>query len=341
MDVHSLKNYLINNEDSIYDVLENTGFHYIDDTFNGGLEFRCAWSEDENPTAVRVNKETLDAQCFSRGVKGDLITLIQEKLNCSFPKSLRVISNIVNFKETEQIQYQLPFGGFYTKIKKLRNDDIIDIETYSESILEEYCQLPNTMFMEDGISPQVQMKFKVGYSTSTNRITVPWYSMDGTSVIGIMGRLNKREVTTEENKWFPVISFPKSKGLYGFSENYKTIREKGIVMISESEKGTMQLLSKGLPIGLSLGGNSLSKIQANHIKSMFPETILVGFDEGLDEDHSRAVAQELKMQNYFKNKVGYIYDKSGLYLKKGMKQSPSDLPKKELHKLIKECVTWV
>ncbi|MFF3149844.1 hypothetical protein ACFVRU_51105, partial [Streptomyces sp. NPDC057927] len=291
--------------------------------------------------AVRVNKETLSAQCFSRNIKGDLITLVQEKLRCSFSKALKTISNIVNFKETEKIEYQLPFGGFYKNIQKLRNDVVIDIETYSESILDEYGCFPNLMFYEDGILPEVQMKYHVGFDTASNRLTIPWYSMDGNSVIGVMGRLNKRVVSTEESKWLPVIPFPKSKGLYGFSENYKSIREKGILMIGESEKHCQQLESKGLPIGLSLGGNNLSKVQANHIKSMFPKTVLVAFDEGLEREQSHHVAEQLKMQNYYKNSVGYIYDKSGLYLKKGLKQSPSDLPKQDLHKLIKECVTWI
>ena len=46
-------------------------------------------------------------------------------------------------------------------------------------------------------------------------------------------------------------------------------------MIGESEKHSMALASKGLNVGVSLGGSFLSEIQANHIKSMFPKKSLV------------------------------------------------------------------
>lgn len=281
--------------------------------------------------------------CFSTNLKGDLITLVQAKLNLTFPQTIKKVAEMIGF-ECENKPFEpisLPFGGFYKKIAKLRNEDDIDLETYSEDILNQYEQIPNLLFYEDGISPEIQMRYKVGYDAVSGRIVVPWWTFDGNNVVGIMGRLNKRTINEDENKWYPIIPFPKSKTLYGFSDNYHSIREKGIVIIGESEKHSLQLSSQGLDVGVSLGGSFLSDIQANHIKSMFPEKIIVAMDEGLKEEHSREIAEKLKVDKFYKNSVGYIYDKNNQFLPLGSKLAPSDLNKNKLKQLINNCTVWV
>jgi hypothetical protein len=339
MDVSALKNYIINNPEYIESILEQTGFHYID--YNSTKkEYRCAREEGRNPTSVKVNKETLSATCFSTNLKGDLITLVQSKLYTSFPNTIKKIAEIIDFQDTEkQEEYSLPFGGFYKQIAKLRDNQSIDLETYSDDILSRFEIVPNMLFYEDGILPEVQNKFQIGYDSVTGRISVPWRSFSG-EICGVMGRLNKKEVTDEDVKWFPIIPFPKSKTLYGFVENYNSILEKKFVMIGESEKHTMSLLSKGLNCGLSLGGCFLSEIQSNHIKSMFPKTILIMLDEGLEEEHSIEIMKQLKSDKFYKNKVGYVYDKNNIYLPKDSKMAPADLDKNMLKKLIEHCTIW-
>jgi hypothetical protein len=338
MDVYSLKNYIINNPAYIELILEQTGFHNI--TFRNN-EYRCAREEGRNPTAVKVNPDTLAATCFSTNLNGDLITLIQSKIYTNFQNTIKKIADIIDFKDTtKQEEYSLPFGGFYKKIAKLRDNDVFDLEIYSEDILEQYENIPNLLFYEDGILPQIQMKYGVGYDSVSRRITVPWYSLDN-QLIGVMGRLNKKELEDDEVKWYPVIPFPKSKTIYGFSINYQSILEKKIVMVGESEKHSMELASKGLNVGLSLGGSFLSEIQANNIKSLFPDKMIVMMDEGLEEGHSVEIAKQLKMDSYYKNSVGYIYDKNYMYLPKDSKMAPADLDKNSLKKLIENCTVWI
>jgi DNA primase len=156
-----------------------------------------------------------------------------------------------------------------------------------------------------------------------------------------MGRLNKKELSDEDVKWFPIIPFPKSKTLYGFVENYSSIQEKRFVMLGESEKFSLQLNSKGLNVGIGLVGSFISEIQANHIKSLFPNTIIVGMDEGLSEEHSYEIAKQLKSDKYYKNKVGYIFDKDNMYMPKESKLAPSDLDKNTLKLLIENCTKWI
>jgi DNA primase len=340
MDVYALKNYIINNPDNIELILEETGFHYID--YNSTKkEYRCAREEGRNPTSVKVNRETLSATCFSTNLKGDLINLVQSKLYTSFPNTIKKIAEIIGFQDTvKQEEYSLPFGGFYKQIAKLRDDQLFDLATYSDDILNRFEMVPNLLFYEDGILPEVQTKFQIGYDSVTGRISVPWRSFSG-EVCGVMGRLNKREVSDEDVKWFPILPFPKSKTLYGFVENYNSILEKKFVMIGESEKFTLQCNSKGLNTGLGLGGSFMSELQANHVKSLFPETILIAMDEGLSEEHSYEIAKQCKSDKYYKNKVGYIFDKENEYLPKDSKLAPSDLDKNTLKLLINNCTKWI
>lgn len=321
-------------------VLEKAGFCDISDEYSGGDEYRCARAEGKNPTAVRVNKDTLQSQCFSTNLKGDLITLVQNKLNLTFPKTIEFISKVVNFEEVEQREYQLPFGGFYTQLQSFRANEPVELTLYDESLLENYFVMPNIMFYQDGISEDTQYKYNISYDIATDRIVVAWRSLTG-ELVGLMGRKNRRNVDEGENKWFPIVSFPKSKTLFGFSENYNFIQEKGLVIVSESEKGTLQLDTMGLHCGVSLGGSNLSEFQANNIKSLFPQKIIIALDEGLDEEVPRYMAEQLKIGKYFKNEVGYIYDKNGLYLPTGSKMSPTDLPKGDFKSLLKNHTVWL
>lgn len=335
MDVYSLKQHIIKTDGAIELILENLGFCKIR---NLNKEIRCARDEGRNPTSIKINKDTLGTICFSTNTKGDIITLAQEKLGTSFHETLSIISKIVNFNEVD-FKIQLPFGGYYKKIGVNKELDS-KIKTYNIDILNQYSNIPNIMFFKDGISPQVQINYGVGYDSLSGRITVPWYSLD-MELCGVMGRLNKQELEEYEIKWFPLIAFEKSKTLFGYSQNYINIQKKDCLIVSESEKSPMQLSSMGMDIGLSLGGSYMSEIQANHIKSLFVTRNIVALDEGLPEEHSIEIAKKLKFNNFFQNHVGYIYDRENKYMKKDSKVSPTDQGRDVFQKLLKECTIWI
>lgn len=338
MDVFQLKKHIIDDPDYIELILEEAGFFNIVERND---EYRCARESGRNPTSVKVNKNTLGSTCFSTNTKGDLITLVQSKMKKSFTKTLKFIADLVEFvDDTPYEKFIPPFGGYYKNIAKLRNDDYIDIDTYSDDILLQYENVPNMLFYEDGILPEIQMKYNIGYDSFSGRISVPWRSFSG-EICGVMGRLNKKELTDDETKWFPLLSFPKSKTLYGFVENYTSIQEKSFVLIGESEKSTLQLASHGMNVGVSLGGSFMSDVQANNIKSLFPKKILVMMDEGLEKEHSYEIAKKLKMDKFYKNDVGFVYDKNNTYMPKGSKLAPSDLDKNTLKSLINNCTVWI
>ncbi|MEK4025348.1 hypothetical protein [Sporosarcina sp. FSL W7-1283] len=335
MNVHALKEHIINNEEFIPLILESVGFVDVDGSFGQGNDYRCAWEDGSNPTSVQVRKDTLSSNYFAKGLKGDLITLVREKKGLSFPDTLKLIKKIIKYEECE-IEVKLPFGGFFNEVLNVSDNNYADLETYSETILDEYLLAPSKMFLEDGISYDVQSKYKIFYDVMSDRIGVPWRSLSG-DIVGIMGRLNKHELEEWESKWLPLIAFPKSKTIFGFSENYSQIQNEGLLFLGESEKSPMQLSSKNIDLGLALGGNTLSQFQANNIKSLFAKKIIIMLDEGLEESKSIEIAEQLKMDTFFRNEVFYIYDKNNKYLPSGSKMSPSDLTKRDFKKLVMEC----
>ena len=345
MDILKIKQNLIDNTNNLISVLEYAGF---DNIKNNGKEIRCAYEKGGNPTAVAVNTNTLFSNCFSRGVKGDIFTLLGHKLNYDMPrelpKILKLICNKLGIEYTPEAlspNIRLPFGGFYKTIKQdpYYNPEVIEV--YDKNILKDYGSCVNLRFLKDGISAETQYKFKVGYDNLTDRITVPWYTPAG-ELCGVMGRINFNTSNEDMAKWFPVIPFKKSQTLYGYNINYNNILEKEIAFIGESEKFTMQLDSMGINVGLSLGGSNISTRQANLVKSLNPQIIIVCYDEGLDLDYIIDNVTKLKSHSlFYNNKVGYVYDRYNHYLPKGSKLSPSDLGKDVFKELINKCVIWI
>lgn len=340
IEAYKVKEYIIDNPDLIPVLLNRAGFSDIEEY--KADEYRCAWEDGLNPTAVSVNVDTLTSHAYSMNVSGDIISLIQEKMKLSFHSTLKYICEVCNIKLDDMqpdFEVELPFGGYYKNIGKLINDDYEELKVYPSEILTTYGNVVSLKFYKDMIDELSHNKYGVGYDTCTDRITVPWFNLKN-ELIGIMGRKNG-DLNEGEAKWFPVIPFPKSQVLFGLNENYNVIKEKSTMIIFESEKSPMQCSSFGLNTCVALGGNSLSKWHVNTIKSMFLDDIIIAMDEGLDEEHSRKLAEQLKMDGFFKNRCSYIYDRENKYMKKGSKISPSDAGIEVFKSLMKECRVYV
>ena len=340
MDVYSIKQHIISNPHCINQILEESGYHKIREMRDG--EIRCAYDMDTNSTSIKINKDTLSSVDFGRGVSGDIITLVEDKVGLGFRDSLKFICNVIGLdaKSIESRKIVLPFGGFFKNIGKNYTSDK-SLEIIDESVLQEFSLMPSKMFFDDGIGVQFQSKYNVGFDVLTQRVIIPHYNTVG-ELVGIVGRVNSKIVEEDVPKYFPIISFPKSQVLYGFDKNYTNILNKKTIILAEGEKSVMKLDSMGLGVGLAVGGSFISDIQAKNIQSSTPKSVIIGFDEGLDEEHLRIQANKLKMQNPFVQiQVGYIWDENSEILKKGSKSAPMDKTKKEFEYLVRNCVKWI
>ena len=340
MDIAQLKEKLCDNEESIRTILEEAGFVNIHKSNNG---FRCAFEEGGNDSSVSVNSSTLKSIVFSRNIQGDIITLIQKKLNLEFIDAFKWICAKLGYSTSyKKKDIILPFGGAWKRFSK---DTYVEEEytTYDESILDGFGKGANHLFIKDGISIQAQERYECLYDVASNRFCVVWRDMFG-KIIGITGRYNGDWKKDGVAKWFPIIPFTKGTHLFGLNLNYNSIVSNEVVIILESEKAPMQLSSWGLDVGVGLGGNVVTDQRANIIKALRPKTIIVALDEGLDVDISRKNAELLKSDNsLYKNKVCYIHDKNNKYLAKDSKNSPTDIGYEGFKKILndEDCVVWV
>jgi hypothetical protein len=104
----------------------------------------------------------------------------------------------------------------------------------------------------------------------------------------------------------------------------------------------MQMDSMHCNVGLATCSCDISNVQAKYIKSLNAAKTILAYDEGLDEEYIREQAKKLKFDNqFYKNQVGYVYDREHDILKKGSKNSPSDMGRKGFVELLKKHVIWL
>ena len=175
-----IKEKLIQNEDLLIDVLEKYGFCHIKKIKQD--EIRCAYDEDSNPTSVVINLENLFCTIWSKNVRGDIYSILQFNSGQSFSQVHNYLSSLFDGEEVEEIKpKKLLFNGFF---KQFIGNSEEKEKIYDENILNEYVSIPCIRFIEDNISAKTQRKFEIGYDYKSQRITIPWRSIDG-NIIGI------------------------------------------------------------------------------------------------------------------------------------------------------------
>ena len=317
-------------------VLEHYGYEKIHRT---NKELRFARCDDSNATSIRIKlNENLSSQDFARNINGDIFTLIMQHKGLDFKEVIQDIKSILGINLKYKQKSRSAFSTLFGKIKNHKTINV-DIETYSENILDKYEPIWNERFLKDNISIQTQTKFNIGYCNITNRITIPWRNVDG-EIVGVMGRDNTG--LAEGFKYLPLVAFSKSMVLYGYSENYINLLGADRIYIFESEKSVLQADTMGYNSCLALGGNSLSDFQIKNILKLNPKEIILGFDEGLDasiiEQRIDSIRKHLVLREC---KIGVIHDYNNKYMKMGSKVSATDLGKEKFEKIINECIKYL
>jgi DNA primase len=320
--------------------LEDLGFDNISHDKTKEI-LRFARESGRNPTSTVFNLNTLSYHCFSNNDKGNLYTLCMKKKEISFLQALDYITEKAGLEKSQfQTDVKFPFGGFYKDLLKDIVEPELSMKTYPESILEPYKNKYNMLFFKDGIDFQAQEEFGIGYDFTTNRITIPEYSLDN-KLIGIMGRLNDKHCAKEE-RYLPIIPCSRSLTLYGYAKNYSAIQEKDLCLIVESEKSIMKLFSMGCNNAVASCGCHISDIQAKYLKALLIKRYIVCYDEGLKIEDIIEECKKLQVDNLmFQNQIGFIYDLENKYLPKDSKLSPCDMPKDIFKKIIQECTIWL
>ena len=332
-----MKEYLKNNPEQIEKILSYYNYHSINIT---DKEIRCAKVGGDNPSGCRIKlNDNLSATDFTTSYNGDLFGLIATHTGLTYGEVLKTITTMLgkkiegNYQPEEELLFDGFFDGLYIPYESEEEE-----VTYDESVLDRYNNGYKWFkrFTDDGILPSSQVKFKIGFSEESNRITIPHYNECG-EIIGVMGRLDSDEMTNF--KYLPLIPFPKHKYLYGLYQNKEYIKESKKVYIFESEKSVMQCDSFGVYNTTALGGNQISITQVEQLLKLGVSEIVLCMDEGLIIDAIKRDIQTIKSCCFMRDiKIKVMIDKENKYLPKESKCSPSDKGKKTFLKLCDECV---
>lgn len=344
INVLTLQNSLIDNSDNIILVMSHLGFDVDKIKYKPSQHLISSPRPDkdaDNPNGFLLYTNSLQYMYTTRSGSGNIYSLVMDIKNCSFPDALNMIAKWIGVKDIS-LHVTPPFGGFYKGI--CRTDGTVNAlsqRIYSESDLPPADSL-SLSFIRDGIAPKVQEQWGVRYDHVEDAVLIPIYNTEN-KLVGCKARSNDPNVDFG-HRWYAYLPYTKTGVVYGWCHNYRSITDKQIAVIFESEKSVLQCTSFGCNLALAIGGHNISKTQAQYIQSLMVKKIIIAFDEDVqkDPDQLRLEANKLVVKNkLYGSQIGFICDYKNNLLPKGSKASPSDFGRDVFGKLIKNNVIWI
>jgi len=331
MNACDLKKYIYENN-KIPNILESLNCHHI--TNHSQTYYSCGVPDGDNPKSTIVyNNEYIGVTAYTRNIKdkygnSDIISLvgfiIQEE---NFSKVLKWICDEIGIDYYSEEIEDIPDSIKWTKwMIKIANDDLEDehefLKPVSEKVLTYYKPYANKIFTNEGIPPEIQNEFEIGYDLATHRITIPIRDELGT-LVGVKGRI---AFNTSEDKYIYLEPCAKSHILYGLYNNYENIKKYNQVIIVESEKSVMKLMSYGVFNAVAIGGHQLSKVQVEKLTRLNVDEIIICYDEEVCRENNGVINKKEYMKEVEKfipqQKISVMVDVNGTILNK--KESPAD-----------------
>ncbi len=340
MDVAELKQYIYAQE-LTPTILENLGCHHI--VKRNGY-WQCGNPDGDNKTAITVyDCDYLTTVDYTRDIastdngNADIFDLVCFFTNQNFFQVLKTVCKWCDIDYYYDTQQDMPLSlqiidELYEQLYDV-GDDIEKLNSkplkpISERILKCYQPYVNDFFKNDGISYETQQEFEIGYDDATNRITIPVRD-EFKTLVGVQGRLFKRELSEDDTKYLFIEPCNKSRVLYGLYKTFPYINRKGRMFITESPKGVMQLWDLGRQNSVATFGKTVSQSQADKISRLCVDVCFL-FDKDVTREEIEKISQKF-MQGI---KVYAVIDRKGIL---DEKESPTDNPEK-FKELIKTSV---
>jgi DNA primase len=322
-----IKKELLNQPEKLKEVLEHYNFHNVI-IHQSYISFGRSADSSKKSIVIRLtNNDYLYVKDYARNIQKDLFTYIGEQRLTDFSEILSTVKSILNITDYYDFFGDRGiFGGFYERIRK-RN--VSKINTYDESLLDNYKMYGNARFVKDHISIDAQQFFGIRYDVESQGIVIPIRNQLG-QLMGVKVRCNY-EVEDGEMKYYYLIPCAMSQTLYGYSQNYNYLVD-NTVYILESEKSVMQCYSYGIRNCVALGSGSISNKQVQMLFELNPKRIIFLHDTGFKQEYfDRNIAMIKNYSRFSEVEIGY-WDYIGKNYED--KVSPSDLGKDKFKQII-------
>lgn len=307
--------------DDIIKILTSMGCEYVKQHGNYITSTRANGSDNKTGVIVYLNGEFNALMptdfSFEKEAYKDIFTVVQKILNLSFPQAMKYICEVLELDYySEKIQNKPQILSWLDKIEsskiKMKQPSII----LSDKVLNSYFPYLHKKWHDEGIDILTAKAFEISYDIETNAIIIPIKDETG-SLLGVQARnLNDN---TQSKYYYP---YPLQKGtvLYGFYQNYQSIKEKKQVIIFEGAKSVLQAHSLGITNTVALLGKTISPYQIDILNRMGCEIVLA-LDNDVTDEEIYFIAEEINRYVVF-NDISVLKDELQLFLKD--KDSPTD-----------------
>lgn len=336
MDIQNLKQYILDNN-KIPMILESIACHDIQ--HKDGY-YSCANPDGDNKNAIQIyeNKSliTIDhTRDIANGRNSsDIFTLVEFFKKISFFNALKYVCDCIGLDYYHDFDEDIPESLKLTKLilqmeqGDNSSEDEKPLKPIDEKILSYYKPYVNDMFKNDGISYQTQKLFEIGYDDESNRITIPIRDELGT-LVGIKGRLLKKELDEDELKYLYLEPCGRSKILFGLDKTYQYIKRENKCYVTEAEKAPMQLWDMGYCNSIATGGKKVSNTQIEKLTRLCVDLIFL-----FDKDVKKEEIQDLANRFIDGTNIYAVVDDKNVLEEK---ESPTD-SKEKFEYLIHNCL---
>lgn len=266
-------NYETYGEEQVRRVLVASGLDVASEVDSDYIIF-CPFHANNRTPAGEVSKTTGQFYCFGCQVSKTLPELVMRSTGRSYFESMRLIdSKGIKMSVEDEIESILDKKPDFVEFDgKLIND--LYLNTLSSERAATY--LKSRKITRESVE-----RFKIGYSSVQDMITIPVHSPEGVCV-GFVGRSVEGKVFKNSPK------LPRSKTLF----NLFRVRRSDRVFVVESSFDAIRLDQAGVPAVATLGA-SVNARQKDLLKKYFRSIILVS-----DNDEAGQV-MKAKMRDYF------------------------------------------
>jgi DNA primase len=329
LDIKILKDYIYENN-KIVEILESINCHHI--KWHSKGYWTAANFDGTNQQAIIIyNQENLKCINYTRdltngkSIPTDIISLVCFNKQLSFSEGIKYLCDLFGLDYYKNYEEDIPESLRITKLiySMQQDDNDIDenkpLKPISENILTYYKHYVNDMFFNDGISYEIQREFEIGYDPESNRITIPIRDELG-NLIGVKARLFKQNLNEGDLKYLYIEPCARNKILYGLYKTHPYIKQEGQCIITEAEKGVLQLWSYGYFNSIGIGGTQISQNQIEKMTRLGVDLIFA-FDKGVTKKDIENIA------NRFVDgvEIFYLWDEKNILEDK---ESPSDKKEK-------------
>lgn len=226
----------------------------------------------------------------------------------------------------------------------------INLKNYEDNFLRNFNYQVNIQpWIDEGISPEVLHKAKIGYYPGGNQITIPHYDING-KLIGVRGRTLSEDDAKIYGKYRPLrvnqkwYNHPLGMNLYGLNWNKDNIALFQKAIIYESEKSVLLYASYfgwENNIAVACCGSNISLYQIELLKQCGVKEVVVALDrqfQQIGDDEYKTLTNNLtKIHQRYSNdlNISFIFDK---HMITSYKASPIDEGPEKFMKLFKERI---